>query len=210
MNGLELAWNNLCNLDPHPVCKKAQVEFENDRYKVEFLKTSYLIPLIGGVRDGSNIPDIKEIRIESFPAAKVSFDLCLVLLNYLVLAKEIELANKWVSPKDLKGGEFFFSETGTHNIENPSFLEIFNKFPDKLIEVGKRLGGESVPYGDRAISFFALPRIPITYILWLGDDEFPARMTILLDSTSGIHIPLDILYALINITTKRLVEMARL
>ena len=167
MNGLELAWNNLCSLDPHSVCKRAGIEFEEDRYKVEFLKTSYLIPLPGGVRGGSIMPNIREIRIESSPSAKVSFDISLVLLNYLVLAKEIELANKWVSPKDLKGGEFFFSENGTHNIENSSFLEIFNKFPDKLIEVGKRLGGEPVPYGDRAVSIFALPRIPIAYILWL-------------------------------------------
>ncbi len=29
------------------------------------------------------IPDIREIRIESSPEAKVSFDLSLVLLNYL-------------------------------------------------------------------------------------------------------------------------------
>ena len=197
MNGLELAWNNIGNLDPHQVCSRAQVEFKEDRYKVEFLKTSYLI-----------IPDIREIRIESSPTVKVSFDLCLVLLNYLVCAQEIELANKWVSPKDLKGGDFFFS--GTHNIENPSFWEIFNKFPDNLIEIGTRLGGKPIPYGDRAMSIFALPRIPIAYILWIGDDEFPARMTILLDSTIELHLPLDIIYALINITTKRLVEMAKI
>lgn len=196
MNGLDLVWNNLCPLDSHLVCPRAGVEFEKDRYRLEFLKTSYLI-----------IPGVREIRIESSPTAKVSFDLCLVLLNYIVSAKEIDSANKWISPKDIKGGDLFF--TGTHNLENPSFLELFNKFPDKLIEVGTRLGGKPVPYGDRAISIFALPRIPITYILWVGDDEFPARMTILLNSTIELHLPLDIIYALINITTKRLVEMAR-
>ncbi len=62
MNGLDLTWNNLCSLDPHLISPRTRVEFENDRYRLEFLKTSYLI-----------IPDIREIRIESSPEAKVSF-----------------------------------------------------------------------------------------------------------------------------------------
>ncbi|MCL6560367.1 MAG: DUF3786 domain-containing protein, partial [Firmicutes bacterium] len=32
------------------------------------------------------------------------------------------------------------------------------------------------------------PLVPVTYVLWLGDDEFPASGTVLFDSTASTHL----------------------
>jgi hypothetical protein len=45
-----------------------------------------------------------------------------------------------------------------------------------------------------------MPRIPVTLILWLSDEEFPARADLLFDSTCEIHLPLDILWSIAMMT----------
>ncbi len=38
-------------------------------------------------------------------------------------------------------------------------------------------------YGDIAVTIPAFSRVPITLVLWRGDDEFPPNANILFDST---------------------------
>ncbi|MEW6608606.1 MAG: DUF3786 domain-containing protein [bacterium] len=191
MNGLDVAWNRLLEMEHSLVCKRAQVEFKEGKYLIEFLKDLYQIEL-----------QTMKINIPSSPSSKINFDLALVLLTYLTQAKEINLSNKWVSPRDLKSGYLFF--TGTHSLEDSIFLEKFGHAPNRLFEVGVKLGAKPASYGDKSIILFPLPRIPLLYLIWTGDDEFEPGMSILLDSTAEFHLPLDILYALIRITTKKL------
>jgi hypothetical protein len=41
-----------------------------------------------------------------------------------------------------------------------------------------------------------MPRIPVIMILRLGDEEFPPRVDLLLDSTCELHLPLDIIWSI--------------
>ena len=52
-----------------------------------------------------------------------------------------------------------------------------------------------VRYGDAAIVLFPLPKVPTTMILWVEDDEFPARADLLFDATCTAHLPLDVLWS---------------
>jgi hypothetical protein len=53
-----------------------------------------------------------------------------------------------------------------------------------LIKRGKALGSELVSgYGDASIRIYPLPRVPITLVLWLEDEEFPAKVDLFFDST---------------------------
>jgi hypothetical protein len=60
-----------------------------------------------------------------------------------------------------------------------------------LIERGGRLDGEVVGYGDAAMRFPVLPRVPITAILWRGDDELPPSGQILFDAGITGYLPLE-------------------
>ncbi len=42
--------------------------------------------------------------------------------------------------------------------------------------------------------------MPVTLILWLGDEEFPPRADLLLDSSCEIHLPLDIIWSVAMLT----------
>ncbi|MEE8315119.1 MAG: DUF3786 domain-containing protein, partial [Syntrophobacteria bacterium] len=43
-----------------------------------------------------------------------------------------------------------------------------------------------------------LPKIPLGYILWLGDEEFPARVVVTFDGSVEQQLPLDVIWALVN------------
>ena len=65
-----------------------------------------------------------------------------------------------------------------------------------FIEKGKKLNGNLMNYGDASVELLPLPGIPVTLILWLSDDEFPARADLLFDSTCEQRLPLDILWSI--------------
>ncbi|NIS60306.1 MAG: DUF3786 domain-containing protein, partial [Proteobacteria bacterium] len=50
------------------------------------------------------------------------------------------------------------------------------------------------------------PRIPIIYILWMGDEEFPAKAGVLFDASIGSHFTLDMIWIMVHEVSKRLVE----
>jgi hypothetical protein len=45
------------------------------------------------------------------------------------------------------------------------------------------------------VELYPLPRVPVTLILWFGDEEFPARADLLFDSSVELQAPLDIAWS---------------
>jgi hypothetical protein len=127
------------------------------------------------------------------------------LINYLIDAKNVPLRGRWVSQKDLKGGEMFFR--GPHLFPVRSLEHKFGNDGDRFLEAGKKCGGKYVPGGDVSFQVMALPRIPIQVLLWLADEDFPARTTFLFDATIEEHLPLDVIFGLVSELCYRLEEV---
>ena len=51
-------------------------------------------------------------------------------------------------------------------------------------------------FGDASFAFEPLPRIPLACVLFAADEEFPARVTFLFDSTIEFQLPMEIILAL--------------
>jgi hypothetical protein len=50
------------------------------------------------------------------------------------------------------------------------------------------------------------PKVPLAYILWEGDEEFPPKVAVLFDSTIQFHLPLDMIWCMVSETSRRLTE----
>src|SRR5208283_3525427 len=61
---------------------------------------------------------------------------------------------------------------------------------------GAQFGGTPVQYGDAAFALLPFPRIPVTIILWSADEEFDARVELLLDATCELQAPIDIIWSI--------------
>ena len=57
---------------------------------------------------------------------------------------------------------------------------------------------------DVAARFHVFPKFPVDYILWLGDSEFPANLTLLVDRSTSDHFSGDAIGVALNLLSRRL------
>jgi len=63
--------------------------------------------------------------------------------------------------------------------------------------------------GDASYTFRALPQLPVAVVWWAGDDEFPAKASVLFDETSSHYLPTDGLAILGRMLCRKLANLAR-
>ena len=114
---------------------------------------------------------------------------------YLIEAKNIPLSRRWISAKDLKGGEMFFR--GPHSFPVLPLEKRFVKDGEKFLALGEKFGVRKDTLGDASFQVAVLPRVPLQVVLWFEDKDFPARISFLFDSTVEKHLPLDAIYGLV-------------
>ena len=190
-------WRQLVELDPGETAERADCQYLSDsgRYVLTMLNSEYEVyPGNGGIF----------VVGEGSPPKVAGFIEQLCILAYLIGAKDIPAANKLVKAESLPGGQFFFR--GPHLLPTEKLKNAFGDDPEGLIRASERFGGEKCEFGDASIKLNALPRIPLTFVIWRGDDEFDARASVLFDKTAADHIPLDALWATVNLTVKTLLQ----
>ena len=106
----------------------------------------------------------------------------LTVLCYMASAKDIPATGRLIRPVDVKGGHRF--SAGTHVLPLDAIAARYGKDKEGFLERGKAMGAEVVTgYGDACLRLYPLPRVPITLVLWLEDEEFPAKVDLFFDST---------------------------
>ncbi len=189
-------WENLLKLDPEEVTSRTKVAYDrkNGVYRIPFLNDT----VICKPHDRLVYPENPRSKITS------NFQFYLVILTYLLEAKAIELSDILVNEKGIRGGEFFFK--GPHKLATEELQKKFGRDKEGFLMAGKKLGGEEIDVGDAAFKLWPLPRIPVVYVLWLEDDEFPAQVAVNFDSTIDRHLPLDVIWALVNVVSELLIK----
>jgi hypothetical protein len=190
---LPFFWEELTTLAPEAVVSGSKAQFDQQR-------GVYILPVLNEklVID----PSKKLISKQNAPHEEVGFMWSLLLLNYLTKAQDIPLTGKLVTEQEFSGGEFFFR--GLHAFDFSRLEQRYAQDKPGLIQAGKALGGNLKPLGDAAVELWPLPRLPLTYILWLKDDEFPARFQVLFDSSAEHQLPADMIWNLVNLVNRRL------
>lgn len=77
---------------------------------------------------------------------------------------------------------------------------------EKLI---RTLGGhekEDAP-GDFSITLYPLPKIPLYYVFYVADEEFPASVTCLFAANAELFLPVDGLADVAEYTAKKIIEL---
>lgn len=126
---------------------------------------------------------------ESKTREEVSVNVRLDIYNLFWYSKETAyFQNRWVPFRELKNASPFASAF-EKNILKP-LAATFEGNPDKLKEAALALGAEILPQADVGFVLPCFSCIPIQFLFWDGDDEFPAQANILFDysATDYIHV----------------------
>ncbi len=129
----------------------------------------------------------------------------LSILRYLTDSKDVPLTGLLLRPSDLPGGDMFMK--GTHVLPLDRIAAVFGKRNESYLDRGLSLGGQRQDYGDISLVLFPFPRIPITLILWSGDDEFPSRCSLLFDSSCLSHLTTDLLWSTAMMTVEMMLRI---
>jgi hypothetical protein len=126
-----------------------------------------------------------------------------LILHYIAFAKGIPLGNDLTTFRELKEGNSYFPTFYKRTI-NP-LLNHFSQEPHLLVAAAEKLGGRRADYGDVAVTINAFSRVPITIVLWQGDDEFAPEGNILFDTTIADYLSTEDVTVLCEIITWRLI-----
>lgn len=159
---------------------------------IEYLNQSYQIVF----------PDIDISLIDS--EEKVPIRDKVLILHYFTQAKGTPLTNRIIAHKELPEGVNYFPTFSKRAIK--PLLDHFGKEPYRLIGVAEKLGGHRADYGDVAVTIDAFSRVPITLVLWRGDEEFAPEGNILFDSTISDYLATEDITVLCETISWRLVK----
>lgn len=131
----------------------------------------------------------------------------ILILHYLLQAKGTPLSKEMIGYKHLPGGSVYFPTFSKRAIK--PVVDRFGKEPSRLLGAAAALGGREAEYGDVAVTIDAFTRVPITFVLWRGDEEFPADGNILFDSTVSDYLTTDDINTICGIIAWKLGRQAQ-
>jgi hypothetical protein len=129
-----------------------------------------------------------------------------LLLVYLARAGKESATYDMVIPRDLFKGFDLFG--GNLDRERHRVEKTFGSDGEGFLGAARLIGGERIKGGDVAARFHVFPKFPVDCILWLGDSEFPAGLTVLVDRSATLHLSADAIGVVLNLLSRRLCREA--
>lgn len=113
-----------------------------------------------------------------------------MLLYYLRQADGTPLADRWVGYRELPGGSFY--NQAFQGYSGDRLARVYGEQPELYIGASQSMRGQRLPdLPGVAFAFLPLPRIRLASILYPGDEEFPARASVLFDATASHYMTTD-------------------
>jgi len=163
-------------MKPESMSQKALVEFcqTGSYFNVPFLGKSYKI----------TYPSGEILCLDEQIDVQLPFKI--VLLHYLTHCSSRVVEGCKIAFRELPNGSIYVTPFTNRSIK--PLIAIFGANQNKLIQAAQLLGGWREDIGDVAVTIPVLPKIPITFVLWEGDDEFPPTGNVLFDASASSHL----------------------
>jgi hypothetical protein len=150
-----------------------------DKARGEFADRTIVLPHLDR-RIALNVDSHRFTIVET--GEEVPTWLAILTVHYLNNADGCQPTGKLKHFREFKEGQFY--EPAFNRETKDILISAFGQDPQPMIAAGKKLGGKILSTGDAAVEVAYFPCLPITCILWRGDDEFPAEASVLFDETA--------------------------
>jgi hypothetical protein len=82
----------------------------------------------------------------------------------------------------------------------------FGEDPSQLLAISREFGGVESDFGDTAVVIPAFPRVPVSIVIWRGDDEFPAEGSVMFDANINDYLTTEDVTVTSEVITWKLVR----
>jgi hypothetical protein len=170
---LEIGLDIFSRKDPAWIANKAGATFSGQNLAVPHLNMLVQLDL-----------ETKKFSIQE-TGAEAPIWLSILCLHYLNSATGEKPRGQLKHFREFKDGAFY--EPAFNRRTKEILIAVFGRDPSPMIEAGLALGGKVLDNGDAAIELPYFPFLPITCVVWKGDDEFPPEASVLFDETAGFY-----------------------
>jgi hypothetical protein len=150
---------------------------------------------------------LPEVTFKSAKGSNITLVTRIILLHYINTANGNPPKNDIAAYEDIPGCRHYqpvFEKRVTKPMQSA-----FGHDKYTFLEAGVALGGKKEEYGDASITLYALPRVPITFILWEGSEEFPPLVRALFDPSITGYLPLEDIVVISKLAAARILKTAR-
>lgn len=182
MNGYVEAYALACekfiSMDHEVVSLNTNTSFDKIKKKmlVEYLKILYVVDCETG-----------EVE-KALGEEKVSVTVKVLILHYLLHSRIKPLSDKLISFKELSGGTSIYYPSFYKRAITPLIKRFGNQHGDFFLATDA-LGGCKEKFGTVSATINIFPLVPVTYVLWDGDEDIPNSGTILFDDSITSYLP---------------------
>ncbi len=110
--------------------------------------------------------------------------LAILTLHYLNSADGRHPTSKLKHFREFKDGHFY--EPAFNRRTKDVLIRVFGEDPAPMIPAAEKLKGKILQTGDASVELPYFPCVPVTCIVWRGDEEFPAEASVLFDETADL------------------------
>ena len=153
------------------------------------------------------ILEIPRFAFRSAQGSNVTLATKILILHYLLKASGQPLGQEKIPYEDIPGCRPYLP-VFERRVVRP-LMSAFGFDRDLFRSAGDALGGASESFGDVSFTLHALPMVPLTFILWEGDQEFPPSLRILFDPSIDTYLPLEDITVLSKLAAVRIIKAAR-
>jgi hypothetical protein len=195
----DLACSSIKGMNLQERAKKAGADYQKgeagEKITIHFFSEAYSI-------------QFPQIEFHSPSKKVVSLVTRILLLHYLIRADGKPLQGKWVAYKEIPGG-LLYAGVFARRVTEP-LQRKFGKSAQAFKETGIQSGGELVAMGDASFILYAFPYVPLQYVLWEEDEEFPPSVQLLFDASVDHYLTLEDIVVLGQVTTGKLIHRSTL
>jgi len=194
-----LACQQLAGMNLHRICSLSGAEYVEDNngnpaIRIPFMNQEHLVQFQPQMdvflkNNGKPVPIPEKILI----------------LHYLLTARGESVKQNLITFRQVPEGPFYYSAFIKRAL-NP-LTQTFGAEPQLLMSCGVKLGADADELGDVSIRLNPLPRVPVTVVLWGGDDELSPEGNILFDESIVSYLPTEDIAVLSGMIVYRLIRI---
>lgn len=180
LEAYRIACAKLLDMDAETVCQNSKAVFDKETgtYEIRYFNQPYRIRCAEGA-----------VSFDDDPAEPTTTEKVL-MLHYLITAQPKPLTGKNISFKEVPNGGSIYYSTFRKRAIDP-LVKTFSEDIQGFREAASNLGGAAENYGDASVTIHAFPFVPVTYVIWQGDEEVSSSGTILFDESVSCFLPVE-------------------
>jgi len=133
--------------------------------------------------------------------------LAILTLHYMNNADGRSPTGRLKHFREFKDGLFY--EPAFNRRTRDILVQAFGVDPARMVHSGESLGGRILPLGDAAVELRFFPYLPLTCVLWSGDEDLPPEAGILFDETADVFFSAEDMAVAGQMTVLELLKAAQ-